>query len=325
LFGESGTYKSLIILDWAFCTAAGIPWHSQLTLQCNVIIIAGEGFSGLGRRLKALEQKYCMKAPEGLLVSKQPASMLDPANVQLVIESILALCPNPGLIVLDTMHRNMNGDENSSQDIATFINNIDNYFTPTGAAVLIVHHSGHNQKDRSRGSSSIRAAMDAEFSTVKTSTGIVFSCSKSKDFEPLPPMHFSLKTVPLEDWNEDDGGLMTSVHLELDGNARLSQSGGKPKLSARDAQILASLEEAIDKFGVMPPDDLIKKYPELDCGLQKVVTFNDWRTNAYQVISVDSNVEPQRTAALKKAFDRGRTKLFNSGLTIECREYVWVV
>jgi hypothetical protein len=324
LFGESGSYKSLIILDWAFCAAAGIPWHGQVTSQCNVVIIAGEGYSGLGRRIKALEQKYQMKAPEGLFVSKQPASMLDPENVQLVIKSILALCPSPGLIVLDTMHRNMNGDENSSQDIAAFINNIDNYFTPTGAAVLIVHHSGHNQKDRSRGSSSIRAAMDAEFSTVKTNTGIVFSCSKSKDFEPLPPMHFSLKTALLDDWDKVGGEIMTSVYLELDGNAKLSQNGGKPKLSARDAQILASLEEAIDKCGVMPPDDLIKKYPELDCGLQKIAAFNDWRTNAYEVISVDSNEEPKKTAALKKAFDRGRTKLFNSGLTIECGEYVWI-
>jgi putative DNA primase/helicase len=34
-----------------------------------------------------------------------------------------------------------------------------------GAAVLLVHHSGHGDKDRARGSSAIRAAVDVELLT----------------------------------------------------------------------------------------------------------------------------------------------------------------
>ncbi len=68
--------------------------------------------------------------------------------------------PAPFQWLADT---NTTGDENSSQDIAAFIGNIDKHIKPLGAAALVVHHSGHGQKDRSRGSSSIRAAMDGEF------------------------------------------------------------------------------------------------------------------------------------------------------------------
>jgi RecA-family ATPase len=150
LFGEPGSYKSLFILDWAFCMAAGLNWCGLRTKQVDVVIICGEGFSGQQRRLKALEIKYGMKAPAGLFISEIPAQMLDSANVEWIAESIKATCPNVKLIAIDTLHRNMTGDENSSQDIGAFINNIDMYFKPLGAATLVCHHSGHGQKDRSR-------------------------------------------------------------------------------------------------------------------------------------------------------------------------------
>ena len=158
LFGEPGSGKSLFALGWGFCMTAGIDWHDYRTKQTDVVIIAGEGFAGMQRRLKALEGKYNMKAPASLFISQRPAQLLDEANAQLVANSIKAICPNPGLVIIDTLHRNMDGDENSSQDIGKFINHIDSFLKPLGAAVLVVHHSGHGNKDRSRGSSSIRAA-----------------------------------------------------------------------------------------------------------------------------------------------------------------------
>ena len=57
-----------------------------------------------------------------------------------------------GLIVIDTFHRNLGGgNEDSAADIATFLSNIDTYLKPIGAAIVIIHHSGHGNKERSRG------------------------------------------------------------------------------------------------------------------------------------------------------------------------------
>ena len=141
-------------------------------------MIAGEGFAGMARRLKALEAKHGRPAPDRLFISERPADLIDEKAAQWVADSIAAICPNPGLVIVDTLHRNMTGDENSSADIGQFIANIDNHLRPLGAAVLIVHHSGHSTAQRSRGSSSIRAAMDAEFSATKDGLNVILTCTK---------------------------------------------------------------------------------------------------------------------------------------------------
>ncbi|WP_239649623.1 AAA family ATPase [Methylocucumis oryzae] len=246
LFGEPGAGKSLFALDWAFCMAAGMDWNDYRTKKTDVVIIAGEGFAGMARRLKALEVKYQQTVPEWLFISKRPADFMDAQNINWLADTIKATCPNAGLVIIDTLHRNMNGDENSSQDIGRFINNVDLYLKPLGAAALIVHHSGHGQKDRSRGSSSIRAAMDGEFSATKDGGAIVLTCHKAKDFEAFKPLQFNLKPIDL-DWCDDDGEPLTSVYLEHGGEAKTNTK--KRKLSARDDAILTSLSEAIVAHG----------------------------------------------------------------------------
>ncbi|MBK8815865.1 MAG: AAA family ATPase [Methylococcaceae bacterium] len=210
LFGEPGAAKSLIALEWAFCIAHGLGWRGLVTKKTDVVIVAGEGFSGYARRLKALEIKHGMKSPDNLFVSQRPAQLLDKGSARLVAESVKAACPNPGLVIIDTMHRNADIDENSSQDIGKFINNLDEFLKPLGAAVLIVHHSGHSDKGRSRGSSAIRGALDAEFSATKNDDFITLTCLKSKDFESYRPINFKLKVVELG-WFDDDDEPVTSV------------------------------------------------------------------------------------------------------------------
>ncbi|HBA67247.1 MAG TPA: hypothetical protein DCZ48_13920 [Methylococcaceae bacterium] len=319
LFGEPGAGKSLFALNWAFCMAAGIDWHGRRTKPIDVVIIAGEGFAGMARRLKALESKYQMKAPERLFVSQRPANLIDGVNAQWITDTIKATCSNPGLVIVDTLHRNMDGDENSSQDIGRFIANLDGFFKPLGAAVLVVHHSGHGQKDRSRGSSSIRAAMDGEFSATKDGGAIVLTCHKAKDFEAFKPLQFSLKPVEL-DWCDDDGEPMTSVYLDFDGEAKPSTK--RRRLSARDDAILTSLSEAIDKQGIEPTREIKAKFagPGVTgwCS-QKVVNIEHWRERAYKAIVVDEGTEKSR----RMAFWRIRKKLIDERFTVEYDGFVW--
>lgn len=319
LFGEPGAGKSLFALDWAFCMAAGINWHTYRTKPVDVVVIAGEGFAGMARRLKALESKYQMQAPARLFISQRPANLIDGANAQWVADTIKSTCPNPGLVIIDTLHRNMDGDENSSQDIGRFVANLDGFFKPLGAAVLVVHHSGHGQKDRSRGSSSIRAAMDGEFSATKDGSAIVLSCHKAKDFEAFKPLQFSLKPVDL-DWCDDDGEPLTSVCLEYDEEAKSYTK--KRKLSARDDAILTSLSEAIAAHGVEPTAEIKAKFGGFDSSAgrhQKIVNIENWRELAYKAIVVDANTDDAR----RMAFKRCRDKLLNLVLTVEYDNYAW--
>jgi RecA-family ATPase len=75
---------------------------------------------------------------------------------------------NPVLIVIDTLARNFNGDENAASDMGKFINNVNQYLrAPFECVVLIVHHSGHSQKNRARGSTALRAGIDFEYRVEK--------------------------------------------------------------------------------------------------------------------------------------------------------------
>jgi len=318
LFGEPGAGKSLFALDWAFCIAAGLDWRYSKTKQTDVVIIAGEGFSGMTRRLKALEVKYEMTAPANLLISQCPADFLDKQNIKWLADSIEATCPNPGLVVIDTLHRNMNGDENSSQDIGKFISNIDRLLKPLGAAVLIVHHSGHGDKQRSRGSSSIRAAMDGEFSATKNGSDIILTCHKAKDFEAFKPIQFKLKPTNLG-WLDENGAPLTSVYLEY-------KSEGLPvrnrrKLSTRDESILTSLGRAIAEYGVNPTTEIITEFggfSDLLDGLKKVAHIEHWRNAVYPLLDADS------PSAKQKAFKRARDKLFELGKVANWNDYWWI-
>ncbi|WP_341328801.1 AAA family ATPase [Methylotuvimicrobium sp. KM2] len=323
LFGEPGAGKSLFALDWAFCMAAGLEWHDHKTKPVDVIVVAGEGFSGMARRLKALESKYQMKSPERLFISQRPANLIDGVNAQWVADTIKATCQNPGLVIVDTLHRNMDGDENSSQDIGRFVANLDGFFKPLGAATLVVHHSGHGDKQRSRGSSSIRAAMDAEFSATKDDASITLSCRKSKDFEAFKPMQFKLKPVEL-DWLDDEGEPMTSVCLAHDGEAKTTTQ--KRRLSARDDAILSSLSEAIAQHGVTPSGEIQSKFAPPNgqkWAEQKVVNISHWREFAYRCMAVDEKPGEEKLDTKKKAFQRCRNKLFDNKFTIEFGDYAW--
>lgn len=106
----------------------------------------------------------------------------------------------PALIAIDTLHRNFGGgDENSAADFGQFLNHIDVMRHELGAAVVIVHHSGHSKADRSRGSSSIKAAMDHEFCvTVEADKTRLLSCTKMKDAASPEPQRFALRGVELD-------------------------------------------------------------------------------------------------------------------------------
>jgi RecA-family ATPase len=68
------------------------------------------------------------------------------------------------MIIIDTLARNMGGDENSTQDMNAFIQHLDTYLRqPWKCCVLVVHHRRGMDKDRSRGSTALKGALDAEY------------------------------------------------------------------------------------------------------------------------------------------------------------------
>ncbi|RDZ27997.1 AAA family ATPase [Lysobacter silvisoli] len=222
MFGDPGCGKSFAAIDLACCIATGTPWHGNRTTPGAVFYIAGEGQNGLMRRFAAWSQ-HCGIPLSGapLFVGQRPAQLCDAiaaAEVAHAVEQMHeARGHKPALIIVDTLARNFGGDENSQEDMVAFIANLDLFLRKSGesgATVLVVHHSGHADKSRGRGSSALKGAVDAEYSLTKDDAGIVrMEATKMKDAEQPMPVAFKLETVELDGVVDDEGQPVTSSVL----------------------------------------------------------------------------------------------------------------
>lgn len=99
------------------------------------------------------------------------------------------------LVVVDTLARCMDGDENSAKDMALAIKGSDYIREKTGAAVLLVHHSGKDQTKGMRGSTALLGAVDAtiKMRTQGTMGGFELSVPELRHGEPPEPKWLCLK------------------------------------------------------------------------------------------------------------------------------------
>jgi len=307
LFGESGAGKSLFAMDWAFCLAAGMDWHGHIIKKKHKILyILGEGFRGVTLRFKALQKKYPDAELANIKFSRRSINLLDPKAAEQVIEIVRGLDFIPDLIICDTLNRNMVGDENSTEDMGRFFVTSEALIKELTAAFLTVHHSGHGAKDRSRGSSSIKAAMDAEFCVSKNGDGVVFSCTKSKDFGAGQDLNFMIKEVELDGemfFDEDEKKQITSVYLEYSGEAKKEKT-----LSAAEQYTLDGLVKALETTQSLGGN---RTYLGKD---EFVVTLDEWRPFAYDYIK-STKKDPD--------FKKGWQALVSKGIVMQDGMFFW--
>ncbi|MBF6024848.1 AAA family ATPase [Lysobacter niastensis] len=251
MFGDPGCGKSFTAIDLACCVATGTSWHGRRTTPGPVFYIAGEGQNGLARRFAGWEVHNGVSlkgAP--LFVSLRPARLFDMAAAKAVSEAVEELAKTsgqaPALIVIDTLARNFGGaDENSAQDMGAFVANLDEYLrTRFRACVMIVHHSGHADKTRARGSTALKGALDAEYSVTKDENGLVrIEATKMKDAEQPEPIAFRMDRVELP-IRDDDGQPLHSVALSGVSYVPAAKAGkaGRGRHQTVALQILAELE-----------------------------------------------------------------------------------
>ena len=203
-FGDSAAGKSFGVIDIGCCVATSKPWNGAEVVGGPVFYIAGEGHNGFCRRVRAWEIMNSTSTDGApLYFSERPAALMNPESAKEVIEAVKDLIEangKPALIIIDTLHRNFGGgDENSAADFGLFLNHIDVMRAELGCAVIIVHHSGHGATGRSRGSSSIKAAMDHEYClTVEPDKRRLLTCTKMKDAPEPAPIYFHLRGVEID-------------------------------------------------------------------------------------------------------------------------------
>jgi hypothetical protein len=290
LFGNPGCGKSFVAVDIALCVASGAPFHDKSVKQGPVFFIAGEGHNGLARRFQAWSVSRGIPL-DGipLFKSARSAQFLNTSSNVAVAESIGELAKlhgSPSLIIVDTLARNFGpGDENSTSDMGAFITAVDNLRAQyLGATVLLVHHSGHYDKQRARGASSLKGGVDFEFRVEKAEEVISLYCTKMKDAEESAPLHFRFKEVTLKN-------MITSAVLETAQHVQ-----NKKKLTPTQ------------KIGVITYSTAAVKDDAWDGLNFRGVNIEEWRQSFYAKHTGDT------MDIKRKAFQRVRADLVKLGL-----------
>ncbi len=164
IFGDPGSGKSFVAIDWACRIATQTPWRGNSVQSGSVVYIAGEGQQGFGRRIRAWSE-YNGVDLAGIPLFVAPAIAIpNPTELLTLAKAIDETAGRPALIVLDTLARCFGGgDENSTQDMSQFISACDAIRRKYGSTILVVHHTGHSDKSRARGAIALKAALDAEY------------------------------------------------------------------------------------------------------------------------------------------------------------------
>jgi hypothetical protein len=151
-----------------------------------------------------------------------------------------AMTVKPAFVVIDTLSQTFAGDENSSNDIASYIRAINTDIRARfGCSVAVIHHTGHNASDRPRGSSAMMANLDYLLGVFKpdpeASTARMMVV-KQKDGDRLDDMYF---TMEREDLGVTKKGKPASSLVSVYNDA-LRAAGGKT--SKYDLVIMNLLE-----------------------------------------------------------------------------------
>jgi hypothetical protein len=223
-FGPSGCGKSFIAVDLAGATATGGQWAGHAVVGGPVFYIAGEGRIGLLRRFRAWQLKRGVTIPEDRLFLSVVSIELNASGAAEVALEVERRAKDngepPALIIVDTLSRMMpaGGDENATKDMMAFVKAVDQIRDRFDCVAVIVHHAGVADDKRARGSTSLKAAMDAELCITKRGAIRTAEWTKLKDLPDEPhPQEFALESELLG--QDEDGNLITSAVVAWQGRA----------------------------------------------------------------------------------------------------------
>jgi putative DNA primase/helicase len=217
--GPSGGGKTFAVLDWMLSIASvTAEWAGNKVKSGTVVYLAGEGHQGLKGRVAAWKHKKQIQSLK-MWISKSGCDLNTPEGYQKAANQIRMLPHPPSIIVVDTLHRFLLGDENSAQDAKTMLDACAALMREFGCSVLLVHHTGVSEEaqHRARGSSAWRGALDIEISIIPARDGqpLEIVQRKQKDGELAEPLYARIEGLVIPGWFDEDGEPVKSATLVL--------------------------------------------------------------------------------------------------------------
>jgi len=327
LYGPPGSFKSFHALHIAHCIATGTAWMgNEVTEAGGVLYIAGEGFGGVGARIKACKQHHQTEAGAPIYVIRHQlnlrSSIEDFNALMLAVETlVMETGIDFKLIVVDTLARSFGGgDENSASDMMQFVVTCGHIQKIVqDAALMILHHSGKDSAKGMRGSSALLGAVDSELELIRYEDSMkgVIRIAKQKDGEDGTRYGFEMVTVELAPpaGSLHIGEPITSLAVQASelgsfDNAKKDGKGNSGK-GKNQRMVMTTLETVVKSNGTI-------KYIE---GSQRtVVRLEQWREELWSKMGCTD--EDKNT--FKTAWHRAKMQLLESGQGGISDGFVWL-
>ena len=318
MFGAAGTGKTYLALHLGLKIAAGEECFGRRVRRAGVVYIAAEAGRSIENRVAAAKHEFDFPKTMPFAAITTPVDLCtDSVDTEKLIAAIgsVDLGLPIELIIVDTLSRTMGGgSEDQSAVMGAFVANIDRLRAATGAAVLIIHHSGKDATRGARGHSLLRAAVDTEIEISRgdLESGILVArVTKQREYATDGSLFFSLRQVEIG--IDADGDPVTACVVD---EATAPTSNRQPKakpLAPAQQRALQLLHRAVDEAGEVPTAS-----SHMPAG-QRCVTEEKWRQYCYR-----GSVSSGDQDAKRMAFKRAAEALVASGRVGKWEPFVWL-
>jgi hypothetical protein len=315
LFGPPGSFKSFIALDIAEAIATGRTWMgNEVTEPGAVLYLCGEGFGGVGARIKAIKQHHGTEDGAPIYVIRHQlnlrSSIEDFNALMIAVENLVTeLGIDFKLIIIDTLARAFGGgNENDSSDMGSFISSCGRIQQIVqDCALMILHHSGKDATKGLRGHSSLLGAVDTELELIRFEDSMkgIIRTAKQKDGEDGTRIGFEMVSVELAPptGSLHIGEPVTSLAVqaselgEYEGNKKTGKSNaGSGRNQRMEMQCLLNV---IKRSGIL-------KY--IESTQRNVVSLEDWRAELWSKMGCTD----EDKSSFKMAWKRAKERLVDS-------------
>ena len=309
VFGASNSGKTFVAIDIACHIALGREWRNKKIREGAVVYIAAEGGLGIEERLTAFRQHNNLDQYADIYVIPSNVCLSNDETAHIELLEQLSDIQDIKLIVVDTLARAMgSGDENSSSDMGSFIQNCDEIRHKTQAHVMIIHHSGKDGAKGARGHSSLKAALDTEIQVSQASGIIQVLVTKQRDGKTGDTLNFELKEYEVSK-DEDGDPIISCALVETD------ISNSKTKLTS---QAFQSYQVLCDLF--CDETEVRKHTPKKGMQEQNCIGIESFKDHFIKSGIVSSD----KPDSFSKAFNRSKNMLKSLGYIGEWDGYIWL-
>jgi len=316
LYGPPGSFKSFIALDIAEAIATGRTWMGKEVKQTGAVLyLAGEGFGGIGARIKACKMHHQTEDGAPIYIVRHQLNLRSSAeDFNALMMAVVTLVEQTGmefsLAIVDTLARAFGGgNENSSEDMGAFITAMGKVQEFLNCALMVLHHSGKDAAKGLRGHSSLLGAVDTELELLRFDEQMkgVLTISKQKDGADNERFGFEMVEVEIRPAGLALSDPVVSLAVQASDSA-VNEMSKKTKNNAgkgRNQSIeMMSLETVVKSKGIL-------RFIE---GQQRMaVNLTDWKAEFRSKKGITDDSTDNQKKAFDKAWERAQKRLQESG------------